>query len=238
MEEALKEKHGIAHKWCVWDTVEKTFLGASTPDEEGANRTAQYYCNETNHPGRFTPSLKPIITADYLRSLGWSVAVHNDYKQDGKSYTFWLFTSGIRCAKGEGRTDDDALRAVVVDIERQPKWSDERDKVMSSKEPPGSYGLCWLPYPATDGQMNCTKPIHHVGKCGPEALCWQVQKYFISPKDRCLRLALHDGPCGGAHPGTTGNTKTRCFKHCLVRRDDGTSYVEHCLQTSGHEGDC
>lgn len=45
-----------------------------------------------------------------MRAAGWSVAVHNDYRQGGESFTFWLFThpSG-RWAKGEGRTDDDAV---------------------------------------------------------------------------------------------------------------------------------
>lgn len=28
-----------------------------------------------------------------LRNLGWMVAIHNDYWQDGKYYTFWLMTN-------------------------------------------------------------------------------------------------------------------------------------------------
>jgi hypothetical protein len=45
-----------------------------------------------------------------LRAAGWSVAVHNDYWVDGRSYTFWLLThpSG-RWIKGEGETDLEAL---------------------------------------------------------------------------------------------------------------------------------
>jgi hypothetical protein len=48
-----------------------------------------------------------------IRDRGWAVAVHNDYKQNGKPMTFWLFThpSG-KYAKGEGDTDIEALRAV------------------------------------------------------------------------------------------------------------------------------
>lgn len=45
-----------------------------------------------------------------LRAAGWSVAVHNDYRLNGEAHTFWLLThpSG-RYAKGEGRTDAEAL---------------------------------------------------------------------------------------------------------------------------------
>lgn len=49
---------------------------------------------------------------DDLRALGWSVAVHNDYRLHGVSYTFWLMTKGDRCVKGEGLTDADALNAI------------------------------------------------------------------------------------------------------------------------------
>lgn len=46
-----------------------------------------------------------------LRKAGWRVAVHNDYAQDGKDMTFWLFTheSGL-FIKGEASTDLGALR--------------------------------------------------------------------------------------------------------------------------------
>lgn len=50
---------------------------------------------------------------DDLREAGWSVAVHNDYSQDGRKYTFWLFTHHDgRWIKGEGRTDAEALRQI------------------------------------------------------------------------------------------------------------------------------
>ncbi len=67
-----------------------------------------------------------MTTVDTLRELGWSVAVHNDYRLEGVPHTFWLFTMGDRCVKGEGRTDEDALRAVALaikyaDAERQAK---------------------------------------------------------------------------------------------------------------------
>ena len=45
-----------------------------------------------------------------LRDAGWMVAVHNDYRQDGKLMTFWLFTHPQGCwVKGEGETDAEAL---------------------------------------------------------------------------------------------------------------------------------
>lgn len=45
-----------------------------------------------------------------LREAGWMVAVHNDYRQDGKLQTFWLFThpSG-KWLKGEAERDEDAV---------------------------------------------------------------------------------------------------------------------------------
>lgn len=46
---------------------------------------------------------------DDLRAAGWTVAVHNDYRQNGEAHTFWLFTRGTRAVKGEGRTDAEAL---------------------------------------------------------------------------------------------------------------------------------
>lgn len=48
-----------------------------------------------------------------LRSKGWRVAVHNDYRQDGKDYTFWLFTNGNVAVKGEGPTDLAALKIIA-----------------------------------------------------------------------------------------------------------------------------
>lgn len=49
-----------------------------------------------------------------IRALGWSVAVHNDYRENGVQMTFWLFThpSG-NWLKGEGRTDVEALTPIL-----------------------------------------------------------------------------------------------------------------------------
>lgn len=56
-----------------------------------------------------------------LRHNGWVVAVHNDYRQGGKSYTFWLFTNGNQCVRGEGTTDGEALAVVFSEIGRLKK---------------------------------------------------------------------------------------------------------------------
>jgi hypothetical protein len=54
-----------------------------------------------------------------LRQRGWSVAVHNDYRQNGEAKTFWLFThvgTGY-FVKGEGKDDTEALRDVFSAID-------------------------------------------------------------------------------------------------------------------------
>jgi hypothetical protein len=58
--------------------------------------------------------------AEDIRAQGWSVAVHNDYKIDGVSHTFWLFTKNGQAIKGEGRTDADALYEVRKLISKGP----------------------------------------------------------------------------------------------------------------------
>lgn len=51
-------------------------------------------------------------SSEDIRAQGWAVAVHNDYRQGGQSYTFWLFTRNDQCVRGEGRTDAEALNWV------------------------------------------------------------------------------------------------------------------------------
>lgn len=55
---------------------------------------------------------------DDIRAQGWSVAVHNDYRQNGMPHTFWLFTKDGRAVKGEGRTDAEALNFVRAQLGR------------------------------------------------------------------------------------------------------------------------
>jgi len=47
-----------------------------------------------------------------IRALGWMVALHNDYRHDGKHHTSWLFTKATVCVKGVGATDAQALNEV------------------------------------------------------------------------------------------------------------------------------
>lgn len=60
--------------------------------------------------------------ADDLRAKGGMVAVHNDYRLNGQSYTFWQMTFPIGpefngkktliALIGEGKTDAEALDAI------------------------------------------------------------------------------------------------------------------------------
>jgi hypothetical protein len=56
----------------------------------------------------------PLLTK--LRDAGWSVAIHNDYWQNGIRYSFWLFTNKDtgRYVKGEAHTDFEALTRALA----------------------------------------------------------------------------------------------------------------------------
>jgi len=64
-------------------------------------------------------------SADDLRAMGMSVAVHNDYRQDGKHHTFWLMTGGhngiVVALKGEGESDEKALDQI------RAQWAELKD---------------------------------------------------------------------------------------------------------------
>lgn len=49
---------------------------------------------------------------ELLRREGWNVAVHNDYRLNNERKTFWLFTRGHQCFRGEGATDLEAIHQV------------------------------------------------------------------------------------------------------------------------------
>lgn len=69
---------------------------------------------------RIDPDARAWLTE--LRSAGWSVAVHNDYRKYGRLMTFWLLTNpNGRYVKGEGLTDEEALEEcaeAILEISR------------------------------------------------------------------------------------------------------------------------
>jgi hypothetical protein len=75
-------------------------------------------------------------TADDLRMQGWSVAVHNDYCQDGARHTFWLLTRGDRFVKGEGLTD-----AIALDRARRAA-SEQEELACGQMLPPRAIPIC------------------------------------------------------------------------------------------------
>lgn len=75
-----------------------------------------------------------------LRTFGWSVAIHNDYRQDGHKMTFWLMTKGEVAYKGEGETDEKALGQIIDKVFKGDtilaltELCSVLEKVMSEKE--------------------------------------------------------------------------------------------------------
>jgi len=60
-------------------------------------------------------SLSLEVLLDEMRAYGWMVAVHNDYRLNGRPMTFWLFTHPERgiYLKAEGESDLKALYDIV-----------------------------------------------------------------------------------------------------------------------------
>ncbi len=98
-----------------------------------------------------------------LRDDGWTVAAHNDYQQDGESFTFWLLTHPDgRYVQGEGRTDTDALdrcfamaaKTFMPPPIETPKPDGERSEGVDAENPPWPNAILregrW--YPMTDEQ--------------------------------------------------------------------------------------
>lgn len=83
-------------------------------------------CKLKAENGRLRGIVEPL---DQLRADGWSVAVHNDYRQDGQAYTFWLFTRNGRAVKGEGKTDADALRIAAAAAAHTEETGDDMPKL-------------------------------------------------------------------------------------------------------------
>ena len=53
---------------------------------------------------------------DDIRALGWTVAVHSDYRHGAALYTRWIFIQHEKAVRGEGETDRDALNVVRVQL--------------------------------------------------------------------------------------------------------------------------
>lgn len=80
-----------------------------------------------------------------LRAAGWTVAVHNDYRQDGNLMTFWLLTRefpaiGTVAVKGEGETDELAVMQCALEAE-----SIERTYAAAGPWPIGRLRDYWRP---------------------------------------------------------------------------------------------
>jgi hypothetical protein len=70
--------------------------------------------------------MDPFRLLNKIRSSGWVVAIHNDYKQNGFDMTFWLFTKPNESSigrmmqgcyvKGEGDNDYEALYQVAEQL--------------------------------------------------------------------------------------------------------------------------
>ena len=87
-----------------------------------ADVAALEYAIDALAAGSTVPS-EPDALAD-LRAHGWMVAVHNDYVLNGERRTFWLLSRDNReCVKGEGATDEEALRQ--IDYELEGRYADE-----------------------------------------------------------------------------------------------------------------
>lgn len=90
------------------------------PSEPGAVRRETE--SEVSQRVQFQPTLMTLqqlrerSSPDDLRKLGWSVAVHNDYRRNGKTFTFWLMVKGTQCVAGDGETDAEALNWIRLNI--------------------------------------------------------------------------------------------------------------------------
>lgn len=93
---------------CTWLPDRRLAARFGAADTE---RFLAYARNATKRPLVVVP-VESLDVVDVLRERGWSVAVHNDYRLRGERQTFWLFTCGSRCVKGEGPTDAVALSLV------------------------------------------------------------------------------------------------------------------------------
>jgi hypothetical protein len=68
----------------------------------------------------------------YLRANGWCVAVHNDYRKDGTTCTFWLLVDSEGwTVKGEGLSDAQAFNQIILQLPEV-----EQSAIRALKHPP------------------------------------------------------------------------------------------------------
>ena len=140
-----------------------------------------------------------------LRSHGWTVAVHNDYRLNGEAFTFWLFTNeqlGV-FFKGEGRTDDDAVENVRVQVSKLGK-SCTHEKIYF---PNGTCFVCMsMNVAKAIERERCAKVVEDFAKAYPVGI-------FIPPPegkhgatvDACSARALRETLPGVADKIREGN---------------------------------
>lgn len=76
--------------------------------------------------GTASSGRRDMTMRETLRGLGYSVAVHNDYRQNGGNYTFWLLTHPDgHYVKGEGATDETALQECYAQHQARSTLTDE-----------------------------------------------------------------------------------------------------------------
>lgn len=77
---------------------------------------------------------------DDLRDKGLTVAVHNDYRQNGTRHTFWLMTLDHKdqclAFKGEGETDAIALDQIRTQVNKILKSADSTNATTRSNPTP------------------------------------------------------------------------------------------------------
>jgi hypothetical protein len=136
--------HGLVHPWCCTCVeCDPAQTGSSRMRHEkhvsstaAEQREAGRKESRDRVPDTSELSLQAFAVLGRLRDAGWVVAVHNDYRQGGTLHTFWLFTKGDRCAKGEGRSDAEALSAAAVAaklVEQNPTRGDVMRAVTGSR---------------------------------------------------------------------------------------------------------
>lgn len=130
-----------------------------------------------DHFAAAEPAPHDEASPDDLRAAGWVVAVHNDYRLNGEPHTFWLFTKGDRCVKGEGHSDREALsaiRSLLQPARSAPRESRAEACATCNGKREVSYavpsGLHWRPCPACaaseQGGLARCYSCRHATPCG------------------------------------------------------------------------